>query len=965
MNSNKSGTTPRAGNYAEITALVATLHETEQRLEELTKGEVDTVMSATGLPYLLRRAQEELRVSESVKQNAILNALPARIALLDADGVITSVNEAWRRYSGSEARPGPDFGLGLNYPEMCDQVKGAYTDDAHRVAAGIRAVLQRRTAKFSLEYSSHPPHPPQWFLLKVTPLADAEAKGAVVMHLDITERKLAEIELQQTQNLLTMASTLTRVGAWSIQLPGLTLTLSDGARQIHELPPGFNPTVEEATNFYLPEDRPVMARLFANCLRDGTPFDGELQLSTTTGRRVWVRSIGKAERDAAGVIQRIHGSIQDITPSKLAQIALRESETIYRSLAESMPQIVWITRADGWNIYFNQQWTDYTGLTLEESAGHNWLKPFHPDDQQRAADAWKQAVASGGPYSLEVRLRRADGDYHWWLTRGVPIRDATGAIVKWIGTCTDIQEMKVADLALRASEQRFKAVFKQAAIGVVLTDSQSLRFVQANQRFCEIVGRDQAAVEQLTFGDITDPQDLVRDLDMMRQLRAETIREFTHEKRYLRPDGSIVWVTLTISSMWAPGEAPGLCIAFVQDITERRRVEGHLQQAQKMEALGQFSGGVAHDFNNILAAIGGYTELAQAQLEGNPKVVGHLAAVMRSTNRAADLVRQILTFSRQQPQARSVILLQPVVVESMKLMRATIPSTVEIKAMISADAPTVLANANQVHQVLMNLGINAWHAIKDGIGRMQVNLERVTVDAAYAATKPKLRPGVYARVSVSDTGCGMDPLTLRRIFEPFFTTKPPGVGTGLGLSVVHGIMDSHDGAVTVHSQPGRGTEFCLYFPAQSGEVALDRVAMALAPRGRGECILVVDDEEMLAELTRNVLTQIGYVVESTTSSAKALELVRAQPARFALVVTDQTMPGMTGLQLADEIRVIRADLPVMLMTGYNLTHASGQIEDSGVSNILLKPFTIESLSAAVHATLAGKRYNSNGSNSPY
>ena len=260
-------------------------------------------------------------------------------------------------------------------------------------------------------------------------------------------------------------------------------------------------------------------------------------------------------------------------------------------------------------------------------------------------------------------------------------------------------------------------------------------------------------------------------------------------------------------------------VGMAEDITEYRTLEEQFRQAQKMEAIGTLAGGIAHDFNNILAAISGYTELARMTLKENPEVREHLGAVLQAASRATDLVRQILTFSRQQPPERRPIQLRPVVAESLKLLRATIPSTIEFDTSLAADAPTVLADATQIHQILMNLGTNAWHAMKDRTGRLQVKLEKCVVDAAHAATQPRLRPGVYARVSVSDTGCGMDQATLRRIFEPFFTTKPPGEGTGLGLAVVHGIMDSHDGAVTVYSQPGEGTVFHLYFPAHAGEAA--------------------------------------------------------------------------------------------------------------------------------------------------
>jgi len=425
------------------------------------------------------------------------------------------------------------------------------------------------------------------------------------------------------------------------------------------------------------------------------------------------------------------------------------------------------------------------------------------------------------------------------------------------------------------------------------------------------------------------------------------------EMKFIRLDG--ISVDVEVASIAFNFHDHQEVQVIARDITERKRRDAQLLQAQKMEALGQFSGGIAHDFNNILSAIVGYTQLAQLVLKENPNVRGHLVGVLKSATRATALVRQILTFSRQQPEERLPINLLPVVNESIELLRATIPSGIEFDTSVAADAPAVLANAGQIHQILMNLGINAWHAMKDFSGRLQINLERCVVDAVHAASQPRLHPGVYARISVSDTGSGMDPATLRRIFEPFFTTKLPGEGTGLGLAVVHGIMESHDGVVTVYSQPGEGSIFHLYFPAHAG-VAL---TAALAeegpvPRGDGERILVVDDEELLTQLGQETLVELGYIVEVTTRPAAALAMVRAAPQRFALVLTDQAMPGMTGIILASQLRKIRRDLPIILMTGYSVSLTADVLEAAGIHQLLLKPINLQALATAVRSALAAK-----------
>jgi nitrogen-specific signal transduction histidine kinase/CheY-like chemotaxis protein len=393
--------------------------------------------------------------------------------------------------------------------------------------------------------------------------------------------------------------------------------------------------------------------------------------------------------------------------------------------------------------------------------------------------------------------------------------------------------------------------------------------------------------------------------------------------------------------------------AIARDITAQKKLEDQYLQAQKMEAIGTLAGGIAHDFNNILCAIGGFTELSQITLKDNPEVRAHLDHTLQATRRATSLVRQILTFSRQLPQERKIIQLSPIVSECCSLLRASIPSTIEIDTSFAADAPTVLADPSQIHQVIMNLGTNAWHAMKDRTGRLQLKLEKFVVDEAFAA-QSGLRIGVYARVSVGDTGCGMDQATLQRIFEPFFTTKPLGEGTGLGLSVVHGIMQSHDGKVTVYSHPGEGTVFHLYFPAHGGEAMPIEVNDALLPRGHGERILFVDDEEPLAILGQKALAVLGYEVEAVTQPRLALDAVRADPQRFSLVLSDQFMPGMTGIDLAEQLRQIHPELPIILMSGHAASLTSERLRTIGVRQLLLKPITIHSLGIAVHTALSAK-----------
>ncbi len=641
---------------------------------------------------------------------------------------------------------------------------------------------------------------------------------------------------------------------------------------------------------------------------------------------------------------------------------LYESENHFRALFELGPVAIYSCDAAGTIQSFNRRaavlWgrEPKLGDPIDRFCGAHKLHrpdgPWLPHEQCPMAGVLSGEIPA--VEGAEVIIERLDGSRLTVAVNIVPLKNARGEITGAINSFQDVTARKVAECALRESAEWLRAVFEQPAVGVVQTNVATGRFMRTNQRFREIVGYTAEEIAKLSFADITHPHDLALSMTNRTLLGAGSVREFAQEKRYVRKDGSVVWTSIAVSSSGPAGKPPLSFIAFVQDITERRRLDDHFLQAQKMEALGQFSGGVAHDFNNILAAIGGYTELSRMILKDNTDVRDHLGAVLKATGRATDLVRQILTFSRQQPQIRQPLHLQPIMVESIKLMRATIPTTVEIETSTAAGLPAVLANANQVHQILINLGINGWHAMRDRPGRLHLALEKFVVTPEYAATKPRLHPGSYVRLSVSDTGSGMDQATLLRIFEPFFTTKAPGDGTGLGLSVVHGIMDSHDGAVTVHSQPGEGTVFRLYFPVHGGETTVSVFQEEPTPRGHGEAILVVDDEELLALLNQKTLTNLGYRVEYRTDPGAALALITADPDRFKLVLSDQTMPGMTGLVLAQHLKKICPKLPVLLMTGYSLSLTAERIEEAGVRQLMLKPTTIQALGCAVHAALSGQ-----------
>ncbi|HEX8312571.1 MAG TPA: response regulator [Chthoniobacteraceae bacterium] len=382
---------------------------------------------------------------------------------------------------------------------------------------------------------------------------------------------------------------------------------------------------------------------------------------------------------------------------------------------------------------------------------------------------------------------------------------------------------------------------------------------------------------------------------------------------------------------------------------ERQHLEQQLRQSQKLEAIGTLAGGIAHDFNNILAGIIGFAELGIAE-RNIDEAHAHLQEVLCAGHRAKALVEQILAFSRPREQKRTALQLQHAIPESLKMLRATIPAHIEIRSDLEASAPTILGDATQVHQVLLNLVTNAWHAIGDQPGVVDLKLRTRDLDDDFVHSLPELRPGRYVCLSVKDSGCGINSEMAERIFEPFFTTKEPGKGTGLGLSVVHGIMKASDGAITMQSQPGLGTTFHLYFPAVELEPSQPMQSPAKPPQGTGQRILFVDDEVVLTTLGERFLRRLGYVPVTTTGPGTALELFKAQ--EFDLVITDMTMPQTSGIDLGRQLLELRPGIPVILTTGYSASLDGERVQDLGFKALLLKPYNLQSLGECVQRVLA-------------
>ncbi len=512
----------------------------------------------------------------------------------------------------------------------------------------------------------------------------------------------------------------------------------------------------------------------------------------------------------------------------------------------------------------------------------------------------------------------------------------------------ELEEYRNAQPALRDTEQRLRALVEQAPIVLFAVDRNGI-FTLSEGHGLVALGLSPGQVVGMSVYDVY--KDVPRIIDNVRRcLAGESINDLVTVDQ------------LVFESIYTPRRDEHGFVAGVSgvawDVTNRIRAENsakaleiQLLQAQKIETIGTLAGGIAHDFNNILSPIVGYTEIAMDQIEKTHPARADLEQVQNAAQRAKELVRQILVFARGGSEERRPIQLHLVVHEALRLIRSTLPSTIEISQRVASRGDTVVADAAQMHQVIMNLCTNAAHSMRDRGGVLRVELEHVDVDEHAAQAAALLTPGSYVLLRVRDQGVGMDGPTMTRVFEPFFTTKKSGEGTGLGLAVVHGIARSHGGAVTVESTVGKGSTFSVYLPSAPASVEAELRTREAEANGQGERVLVVDDEPDVARLLERMLEGRGYRVTSFTSSEEALAAFRSDPASFDVVITDHTMPRLTGVELARQLKMLRPNIPVILTTGYGDKIESAPV-GLGVDAVAGKPFDASSLVQTVHRVIA-------------
>ncbi len=704
-------------------------------------------------------------------------------------------------------------------------------------------------------------------------------------------------------------------------------------------------------NLLIPLDRQEEEAMITNRLREGERVDHfETKRRRKTGEIVDVSLCISPLIGKNGEIIGASKVARDISARKLVETTVARNEKRYRSLVAATTAIVWDTVASGEFLSDQPGWKAFTGQSFEELSGWGWLNAIHPDDREETTRIWLAAVASRTTYKTEHRVRRSDQTYRHMLARAVPILEDDGSIGEWVGIHMDITERKEAEERLRL----LGSAVEQSTESIIITDAQldqpGPTIVFVNPAFTKMTGYEAEEVlgksPRILQGPRTDRQVMSR---LRRNLEAG--ENFQGEAVNYRKDGTEFTLEWRIAPIRNPLGVITHFVAIQRDITERQRNERLALRSQRLESLGTLAGGVAHDLNNALAPIlmgVGFLKTTY------PEELDIINMFEISAKRGADMVRQLLSFAKGAEGERSSIDLHRLLIELENMMKSSFPKNIEIFVSSPPNIPTVLCDATQIHQVLLNLCVNARDAMPEG-GKLSLDAQFLNVDIAYASHIPDGKPGDFVMLRVRDTGTGIPPEILERIFDPFFTTKGPDKGTGLGLSTVSGIVRGHGGFLHAYSQLGQGSTFCVYLPAEvSGVAAASATVAPIGFRGSGETILVVDDEEVIRKMSTTVLKNLNFNLVTASDGLEALIKVAENRDRLAVIITDLHMPYMDGLAFVQALRRILPNIPVIITSGMMDEATAHKMAALGVTKRLDKPFTEAQLAEVLRPILASE-----------
>lgn len=898
---------------------------------------------------------------EETQYQAIVETLDELVVRFRPDTTLTFLNPAYCRFFGGT----PSELIGRPF--------------WHRLLEDDRERLRNHLAGFgaakpagSIEYRVFDANgEPRWQHWSHRALFD-DQRGAIEFQAvgrDITEQKENEEALRRSENRYKETADLLPQPVFEMDFDGNVYFANRSALELFsvtelDLHRGLN-----AFRMLVPEERKTALENLGRKLAGESFGWTEYTALTSTG------STFPAMMRSALIYENGHpvglrGIIIDITGRKRIEEALTQSNEYLENILENSPDAIAIVDRHGRFTKVNRMASELFDYPFEalKSEGKTAFEFYAHENE---LDSMLAILRRDGFVKKHaMNMKRRDGTiFPCEISIGL-LRDRNGKNLGSVSVVRDVSEVKRTlsalkasnerlrreiaerrriEKALRKSEDTYRTIFEHTGTAMVIIEEDSTVSL-ANSECQDLTGYSKEEIEgKKKWTEFIIPEDVGKMLDIHRmRLLDPHSAPVKYEFRMKDRTGDIKHILATVGMISRTKRG----VASLIDLTEQKKFEADFFRTQKMESLGVLAGGIAHDFNNILAAIIGYTELAMHLASDDGRLRNYLNQIHDASLRVKDLVKQILDFSRQSGSERVPVQMSHVVKEALKLLRATIPSTIEIRQDIQSRDGIVFADPTQIHQVLMNLGTNAAHAMQKHGGILEVVLSGAYLDPATARRFADLSPGNYLRLSVRDTGTGMSPEILGRIFEPYFTTKEKGVGTGLGLAVVHGIIKSHGGAISVRSQEGSGSTFQVFLPATMNKAIQHSKQLTSLPSGN-ETILFVDDEKMLVETGKEALQHLGYHVVGRTSSIEALEAFRARPDAFDLVITDMTMPNLTGRGLAKELIKLRPKLPIILCTGFSEMINEEEAKELGIKHFVYKPIVIEDLARMVRDVLDG------------
>ncbi len=903
-----------------------------------------------------KMADEALRLSEE-KYFKAFNNCPVLVVLSALEtGRYIEVNETFLRTMG--------FARGDIVGRTSLEV-GAWEDPEER--SKIVAMLKSRKPVDNIEIKRRTKSGRRLTMLFSAEVIDISGEACMLsVAQDISGRKQMEEKLRLSENNLRI--TLDSIG------DAVITTDTDG------LITRMNPTAEQLTGWRIREaaGRPlpdVFQIVNANT-REKVPNpvarvldSGEIVglanhtvLIARDGREYQIADSGAPIRGAGGRMEGVVLAFRDITEAYTQAERIRESEKRLKSITANLPGVVYhfhATRDHQYSVrYVSEKMPTYFGIdAITEGMFETFIAGVPDADKAAFLGSIREAVDRERNWQYEGRFIKPSGEDIWF--RGSAICQPEEDGLSFYGTLTDITERKAWEHTLSASERRYKELFNDAPVMYVITENRNEEpyILNANTLFLKMLGyRLEEVIDTplARYYSEGSKRDLLDGGGYRRALQGVF---GTAERCLVTRDGKHLSTLLhALPEQDEEGSIRGTRAMFL-DITARkqveqeaRRLEAALAQAQKMEAIGTLAGGIAHDFNNILSAVIGFSQLSFMELDHHPRLKHNLEQILAAGMRARDLVGQILAFSRQQERKLIPVKVGPLIKEVLKMLRATIPTSIDMVQDIASDMDSVMADPTQIQQIVLNLCTNAAQAMDERGGQLTVTVSQVELDADAANRFPELKPGSHIKLDIQDTGEGIPEDVRGNIFHPYFTTKEIGRGTGLGLSVVHGIVQSYNGVIDVASQPGRGTRFTVYIPVAQQPAADDKPQAEDLPTGN-ERILLVDDEPLLVEIGKKMLEMLGYEVIACQDAVDALNVFRKDPDAIDLVISDVTMPKMTGDALAKALLEIDQRLPIILCTGFSDKLSEAGAAAIGVKEFLMKPVVVKELAHKVRQAL--------------